>query len=132
MSRVLAVIAILAVFGFIIFYTQSPDIVNATTNTNQQEWVGKTFSQGESLFILERPQFFPELIDDVTLALGFEQFTDDQLPQEYRDLATEQKLAEGNFTEQEKDAIKGDLTKSQVVTQTDSHVKGDELQAKLV
>lgn len=130
MSKALAVIALLAVFGFFIFYSQSPEIINATTNAIQQEWVGKEFSLGESIKILERPQFFPELIDDVTLAMGFEQLTDDQLPQEYRDLAAEQTGV--NVTEQEQGAITGDLTKSQVVTQTDSHVKGDEKQAKIV
>lgn len=130
MSKALAVIAILAVVGFFIFYSQSPDIVNATTNAIQQEWVGKKFSLGETIEILERPQFFPNLIDEATLAMGFEQFTDEQLPIEYRNLAAEQ--AGVNVTEQEKGAIKGDLTKSQVVIQTASHVKGDEKQAKIV
>lgn len=127
-------IAILAVVGFFIFYTQAPDIVTAAANQAfQPEWVSKTFSLGETISILERPQYFPDLIDDVTLALGFEQFTADQLPQEYRDLAAEQRAAEGLDLEAlEQESISGNLTKSQVVTQTDQHVKGDNKEAKLV
>ncbi len=134
MSRVLAVIAILSVVGFFIFYTQSPDIVTAAANQAfQPEWIGKTFSLGETIEILERPQFFPDLIDDVTLAMGFQEFTSDDLPQEYRDLAAEQRLAEGgDLLDLEAEAISGNLTKSQVVTQTDQHVKGDSKEAKLV
>jgi len=134
MSRVLAVIAILSVIGFFIFYTQSPDIVTAAANQAfQPEWIGKTFSLGETIEILERPQFFPDLIDDVTLAMGFQEFTSDDLPQEYRDLAAEQRAAEGgDLLDLEGQAISGNLTKSQVVTQTDQHVKGDSKEAKLV
>ncbi len=134
MSRVLAVIAILSIAGFFIFYTQSPDIVNAAANQAfQPEWIGKTFSLGETIEILERPQFFPDLIDDVTLALGFQEFTSDGLPQEYRDLAAEQRAAEGgDLLDLEAQAITGNLTKSQVVIQTDQHVKGDSKEAKLV
>ena len=134
MSRVLAVIAILSIVGFFIFYTQSPDIVTAAANQAfQPEWIGKTFSLGETIEILERPQFFPDLIDDVTLAMGFEQFTSDDLPQEYRDLAAEQRALEGgDLLDLEAQAISGNLTKSQVVTQTDQHVKGDSKEAKLV
>jgi len=132
MSRVLAIIAILSVVGFFIFYTQSPDVVTAAANF-QPEWVGKTFSLGETIEILERPQFFPELVDDVTLAMGFEQFTSDDLPQEYRDLAEEQRKAEGaDLLALEQEAISGNLTKAQVVIQTDQHVKGDDKEAKLV
>jgi hypothetical protein len=133
LSRVLAVIAILAVVGFFIFYTQSPDIVSATKNIIQPEWAGKKFSLGETIEVLERPQFFPDLIEDVTTTLGFEQFTDDDLPQEYRDLAEEQRIAEGKDIEElEKTAIAGQLTKAVVVANTDSHVSGDSKQAKLV
>jgi hypothetical protein len=134
MSRVLAVIAILSIVGFFIFYTQSPDIVTAAANQAfQPEWIGKTFSLGETIEILERPQFFPELIDDVTLAMGFEQLTSDDLPQEHRDLAAEQRALEGgDLLDLEAEAISGNLTKSQVVTQTDQHVKGDSKEAKLV
>jgi hypothetical protein len=140
MSRLLAVTAIFLVVTFFIVYIQYPDIMQATANKAnqfQQEWVGKTFSQGETLFILERPQFFPELINDVSLRLGFEQFTEDQLPKTYRDLATEQSLAEGQSIENlEVTAIKGDLTKSQVVLQNNTvkpdREKGDGTEAKLV
>ncbi len=134
MSRVLAVIAILAVVGFFIFYSQSPEIVQATANqVFQPEWVGKTFSLGETIEILERPQFFPELIDNVQIALDFEEFTEDELPQEYRDLAEEQRQAEGTaIEEQEKESISGDLTKSQVVATTDKHEAGDGKQARIV
>jgi|GEM_PF-4407387 len=134
MSRVLAVIAILAVVGFFVFYTQSPDIVQAAAKqVFQPEWVGKTFSLGETISILERPQFFPELIDDVAIAIGFEEFTEDDLPQEYRDLAEEQRQAEGTtIEEQEKEAITGDLTKSQIVAPTDKHEAGDGKQAKII
>ncbi len=134
MSRVLAVVAILAVVGFFIFYSQSPEIVQATANqVFQPEWVGKTFSLGETIEILERPQFFPELIDDVQVALGFEEFTEDDLPQEYRNLAEEQRQADGSAIEDlEKEAITGDLTKSQIVAPTDKHEVGDGKQAKIV
>jgi len=134
LSRTLAVIAILSVVGFFIFYTQSPDVVNAAANQAfQPEWIGKTFSLGETIEILERPQFFPELVDDVTLAMGFEQFTSEELPQQYRDLAEEQRKAEGaDLLALEQEAISGNLTKAQVVIQTDQHVKGDDKEAKLV
>lgn len=134
MSRTLAVIALLAVVGFMVFYTQSPDIVQATAKqVFQPEWVGKTFSLGETIEILERPQFFPEIIDSVQVALGFEQFTEEDLPQEYRDLAEEQRVAEGSAIEElEAEAITGNLTKAQVVAVTDSHSKGDGKEAKIV
>lgn len=136
MSKALAVIALVMVFGFFFIYFQYPDLVSATTNTVQKEWVGKTFSLGETIEILERPQFFPELIDDVALAVGFEQFTEEQLPKEYRDLAAEQRANELSISEQEQNAITGDLTKSQVVYENDTtkpdRTKGDGTEARLV
>jgi len=131
MSRALAVIAILAVVGFFVFYTQSPDIVQAAAKqVFQPEWVSKQFSLGETISILERPQFFPEIVDDIGSAIGFNIFTADELPPEYRDLAAEQQALEN--PPEDTVTISGNLEKEQLVATTDKHEKGDGKEAKLV
>lgn len=130
MSRVLAVLALIGVIGIFIVFAQFDNLSAVSKLDISPEWIGKKFSLGETIDILERPQFFPDIINDVSEFVALDVFTKDDLPQEYRDLAAEQEAVE-NPPEQNV-TISGNLQKSQIVATTDDHKKGDGKEAKLV
>ena len=90
MSRLLAVFALILIGGVFIFFAQFDNISTLSISQITPEWVEKKFAYGETIAILERPQFFPELIADVTAYTDLNVFNVDEIPDEYKDLALQQ------------------------------------------
>jgi len=128
MSRAIGALAIIGVVFVMYMFVVYDEELLALSSTVQPEWVGKTFSLGETINILERPQLYTDIFEDVEQII-FDRFTEDELPQSYRDLAAEQAAANNPEPEE---SISGHLTTAEVVTPTDQHVKGDDKQAKII
>jgi len=129
LSRLLAVFALILIAGVFIFFAEFDNLSAVKVSDFAPEWVMKKYSLGETIEILERPQFFPDLVSDAALAIGFSAFTAEEVPQEYRDLAAEQKALDEPVLE---GTVEGELRTAQVIVKTDQHVEGDGLEAKLV
>jgi len=97
MSRLLAVLALVGVAGIFIIFAEFDNLSAIKVSDYAPEWVSKTYSLGETIEILERPQFFPNIIQDVTAYTDLNIFSADDIPSEYKDLAIQQAKEIDNY-----------------------------------
>jgi len=64
MSRAIGALAIIGVVLVMYMFVVYDEELLAMSNTVQPEWVGKTFSLGETINILERPQLHTDIFEE--------------------------------------------------------------------